>query len=222
MTEDDTCVARIAELEADNRRLRRLLDQRDAPGELRHRLRNTVALLRAVIRTSGQTARTLESYIGHIEDRLDALARAQAAADDHGVVEIHTLLADEFLHYSLSEGDRVALSGPDVELQPRAGQVFALAAHELAVNAVEHGALGTSTGRIEIGWSIATHDGGPVLTLIWQEHDVTSISAPTHQGFGMEVLTRMLPYNLNAEAKLVFEPRGLCCTIRLPLAERIS
>ena len=53
---------RIAELEADNRRLRRLLDQRDAPGELRHRLNSTLAMLRVIIRKSAETNRDLHAY----------------------------------------------------------------------------------------------------------------------------------------------------------------
>jgi len=75
MAEDKTEATRIAELEADNRRLRQLPDQRNAPGELRHRLRSTVAVLRTIIRRSAQTERDSEAYLGHLEDRLDALAR---------------------------------------------------------------------------------------------------------------------------------------------------
>jgi len=44
MTEDDA--RRMADPEADNRRLRHLLEQRDAPDELRHRMRSTLAVLR--------------------------------------------------------------------------------------------------------------------------------------------------------------------------------
>jgi len=221
MSEDPTEAARIAELETDNRRLRRLLDQRDAPGELRHRLRNTVAMLRTIIRKSAQPERDHESYIGHLEDRLEALVRAQAAADEHGSVEVHRVLADELLHYGASEGERVLLSGPDVELQPRAGQVFALAVHELAVNAVEHGALGTSTGRITITWSISGEAPNPTLTLIWKEQDATLVEA-TRQGFGTEVITRTLAYELKADTTITFERDGLRCTICFPLPERIG
>lgn len=214
--------ARIAELEADNRRLRRLLDERGAPSELRHRLRNTAAMLRTIIRKSLRTGRGLEDYAAHLEDRLDALMRAQAAADERGMIEIHNLLADELLHYDAPEGERATLSGPDVELQPQAGQVLALAIHELAVNSVEHGALGTSTGRIEVDWDVATRDGNAVLALNWRERDTAPIAAPGDPGFGTEVLTRTLPYELNAETSLAFEPDGLRCTITFPLPERVG
>jgi two-component sensor histidine kinase len=221
MTQDTNDRGRVAELEADNRRLRRLLDQRDAPGELRHRLHSTVALLRMIIRRSAETQRDLESYAGHIEDRLDALARAQTAADERGVVGLQKLVADELLHYGASEGDRATLAGPDIDLQPRAGQVIALAVHELAVNAVEHGALGTD-GRVDVSWSIVESETGPVLTFIWHERGGAGVTPSPRQGFGTEVLTRTLAYELKASATLAYEAEGLRCSIRFPLTERLG
>lgn len=126
------------------------------------------------------------------------------------------------LHYGASQGDRVFLFGPEVELQPRAGQVFALALHELAVNAVEHGGLGTSVGRIEITWSVSGEEPDRVLTLTWKELDATGAAEPSHHGFGTEVLTRTLAYELKAETKFAFEPDGLRYTIRFPLPDRIG
>ena len=213
---------RIAELEADNGRLRRLLDQRDAPGELRHRLHNTLAMLRVIIRKSAGTRRDLDAYVGHLEDRLDAVARAQVAADERGSVGLHDLFADELLHYGVKEGERVILSGPDVHLQPRAGQVLALAIHELAVNAVEHGASGTGHGRIEIAWSVASEEVDTPITITWKELGVTGVAAGSRQGFGTEVLTRTIAYELKASTTLAFEADGLRCTLRFPLTERIG
>jgi two-component sensor histidine kinase len=220
MTENDGA-ERITELEADNRRLRRLLDQQDAPGELRHRLHSTLAMLRIIIRKSAETKRDLESYVAHLEDRLEALARAQAAADVRGAVDLHALLSDELLHYGATEGDRFVLSGPAVHLQPRAGQVLALAVHELAVNAVEHGALGTRTGRVEVTWSVADEADMP-FTLTWKERGPTRSAEGSRQGFGMEVLTRTLAYELRATTAFDFDGDGLRCTIRFPLTERVG
>lgn len=219
MTDD---ARRLAELEADNQRLRRLLDRRDAPGELRHRLRHTLAMLRVIIRRSADTERDLGSYVGHLEDRLEALVRAQTTADEQGSIDVHKLLADELLHYGASEGERALLSGPGLELEPRAGQVFALAIHELAVNAIEHGALGSNAGRVEISWGIGGTDGDAVLTFVWKERDAAAVVEPLHQGFGYEVLTRTLAYELKAETSITFEPDGVRCSIRLPLTERVG
>uniref|UniRef100_E6VKH8 histidine kinase n=1 Tax=Rhodopseudomonas palustris (strain DX-1) TaxID=652103 RepID=E6VKH8_RHOPX len=218
---NDDLPTRIAELEADNRRLRCLLDKRDAPGELRHRFRSTMAMLRTIVRKSAGTQRDLDSYVGHLEDRLDALMRAQAIADEQGAIDLHKLLADELLHYQARDGDRTTIAGPDLHLQPRAGQVVALAVHELAVNAVEHGALGNG-GTIDITWSVDGEGSDSILTFIWKETDTAIAGAPSHNGFGTEVLTRTLVYELRAETDLAFESDGLRCTIRFPLSGRIG
>lgn len=214
---NEALVTRIAELEADNHRLRRLLDQHDAPGELRHRLRSTVALLRLIIRKSAESRTELDAYMGLLEDRLDAIARAHSIADEQGVIELHKLLADELLHYRPLDGVRVALSGPELALQPRMGQVFALAVHELTVNAIEHGSLGSNTGRVEISWRVDESGRTPIMTFVWQEQDDVAISKPGRGGFGTEVLTRMLGYELGATTRLDFRPDGLHCTVRFPL-----
>jgi len=193
---------RIRELEADNRRLRRFLDQRDAPGELRHRLRSTFALLSAIIRKSAQTPRDQASYADHLEDRLDAIARAQALADQYGEVNLHTVLSEELLKYGALESDRVVPSGPKFALQPRAGQIFALAIHELTINSVEHGALGSSDGGIEVRWSIRGGESDRSMTLCWSEPGTRVDAQPPRIGFGTEILTRMLSYELNAETTI--------------------
>lgn len=215
----DTIAERVADLEEDNRRLRRLLDQRDAPGELRHRLRSTLSLLRGIIRRSANTERDLPGYVAHLEERLDAIARAQAYADEHGEVELLTLLADELLQYGASEGERLTLCGPDVRLQPRCGQVLALAFHELAVNAVEHGALSTDNGSIEVLWSVSTTEPGTSLLISWTEHDAAIGTRPAGVGFGTEVLTRMLVYELGAKTDLAIGRDKLRCTIRFSLPD---
>lgn len=212
----------IAELEADNRRLRRLLDQRDAPGELRHRLQSTLAMLRIIIRKSAETNRNLDAYVNHLEDRVAAVARAQGAADERGMVDLRDLFLDELMQYHALVGDRLLLTGPDIHLQPRAGQVLALAVHELAVNAVEHGAFGAGAGRIEIEWSV---DGGKPdapLSIIWKELGLTGVREGSHEGFGTEVLTRTLAYELKSTTDLAYEADGLRCTLRFSLTDRIG
>lgn len=212
---------RIAELEADNRRLRLLLDKQDAPGELRHRLNNTLAMLRVIIQKSAETKRDLSAYVGHLEDRLEELARAQAAADEAGVVDLHVLLADELLHYQATEDEQVTLSGPRILLRPRAGQVLALAIHELAVNAIEHGALGANAGTVGVGWT-TTPSPIPTLTIIWKEAGPTAQAKGRHQGFGIEVLTQTIAYELKASTRLAFEPDGLRYEVSFPLSPQVG
>jgi two-component sensor histidine kinase len=212
----------IARLETDNRRLRGLLEAKDAPGELRHRLRNTMSLMRTIVRKSAETKRDLEAYVGHLEDRMDALARAQAAADARGEIDFHNIVADELLRYDVKEGERLHLSGPTIHFQPRAGQLMALAIHELAVNAIEHGPLVSPRGQIKVEWRRDPDEIGRPLTFVWKESGHAASFQPSRTGFGTEMLTRALAYELSAESRLEFEADGLRYTLRFLLSERIG
>lgn len=215
---------RVAKLEADNARLRRLLDAGGVPDGLRHGLRDTMAMLRAVLRLSADTAVTVESYATHLEGRLDAIARVRVGVDMFGEISLHSLISDELMIHLIREGDQAELAGPTVRLRPKAAQVMALAVHELCSNAIEHGVFGLSEGRVDVVWSIDDCDGvGPGdLTLVWKEAGGTDVVAPTSRGFGMQVLTEMLRYELDARIDLAFEADGLRCSVRLPLLPRIG
>ncbi len=220
----------LAELRADNARLRRLLDARNASGELRHRQRNTLAMLRMLIRASSEPAGDLEAYVSHLEDRLDAVARVQAAIDVGGQVDLADLIGGELLAYTVREGEQATLAGPTVRLQPHAAQVLALAVHELTINAVEHGCLAQAPGFLDVRWDVRRDVGqapgaapaAASLTLVWKETGNRGLAEPARRGFGTEVLTETLAYALQAVTALAYEPDGLRCTIRFPLPERIG
>lgn len=217
--------ARIAELEAENRRLRRFLDEKGLPAEQRHQVRNTLAMLRAIIRRSAETADSVETYAAHLDGRLDAVARVLGAllrSVPEGVA-LHALVADELLAHLAREGEQVSISGPNLRLRPGAAEIVALAIHELTVNAVEHGALMVPHGRIAITWSLASSEPGARLSLVWTESGLENLSPePPRQGFGTEVLVRSLRYELRAETDLAYEPDGLRCTVTLPLPPQIT
>lgn len=216
---------RLDQLEADNARLRRLLDRRDVGAELRHQTRNTLSSVRALIRRSAETAQSVEDYAAHLEGRLDVILRVQAMVMHHRAgIDLYLLLAGELRVLAADEDRQVRPSGPRVALQPKAAQTLALAFHELATNAMKFGALAQAGGSIDVTWRVVAGEGGvPVLALTWQEGGVTiARAAPIRRGFGREVLDAMLCYELKAETTLDFAATGLRCDIRLPLRPEIG
>lgn len=235
-------------LEAENARLRRALAEAECrrgrmSQELQHGVRNMLAVVRSIARRTAQTSETAEDYALHLDGRLDVLARAHAmlARDPGGGVRLDVLLAEELLAHTAHEGDRVCLCGPAVRLRGKAAEVFALAAHELAVNAVKYGALRTARGHLTVTWRVEAveagavepagagegrSDRGPaggVLRLEWRETGVAPPGVPPRRsGFGTEVIERTLAYELGAVASLGFGPNGACCTVVLPLTASVA
>ena len=220
MTDPGDLVDQLASLKADNARLRRLLDEAGMPDNLRHALRDTVAMLRAMLRQSAESAEDAESYAAHLDGRLVALTRVRAATDAFGEADLHTLIADELHVHLVRDGERAVLSGPRVRLRPKPAQVFAMAMHELASNGVEHGLLSRTEGRVEVTWRTELGEAGPLLVLVWKETGGAELSEPSRRGYGTMVLEEMLAYQLKARAVLAYEPDGLRCTLHIPFAER--
>lgn len=223
MTDPRDPAERLALLEADNARLRRLLDGAGLPDSLRHGMRNTMAMLRTVMHRSADSAADVESYVAHLDGRFGAIMRVQAATNAFGDADLHTLISDELMFHLAREGEQASLAGPRVRLRPKAAQVVALALHELTSNAVEHGSLALPQGRIRAAWRVAdTEAGPPVLSLDWAETGGRGVVPSGRRGFGTDVLTEMLAYDLGAAVDLRYEPDGLRCTIRVPLTAQVG
>ncbi|TNC48498.1 PAS domain S-box protein [Rubellimicrobium rubrum] len=192
--------------------------QRLLLAELQHRVRNTMAVIRSIVRRSAQSATSKDDYATHLEGRLSALTRAQSALTraPSGNVDLEAILRDEFQAAAMG-ADRLVLSGPPVRLSARQAETMALVVHELTTNAIKHGAFAIPHGTVAVVWSISDGDPSRVL-LRWTETGGRRSGSPRRKGFGTELLERMLPYSLGAQSRLQYRPEGFGCEIELPLS----
>jgi two-component system CheB/CheR fusion protein len=188
-------------------RLRTLL------AELQHRVRNTLAVVKSITRRTAETSGSVEEMTSHLSGRLDAFARVQAAVtrNPEAGIGLRGLIDEELLAHAAHEGDGIAVKGPDVALRPKAAESISLVLHELMTNAVKHGALATRNGgRIAIKWRLHANGNGKDLEFEWAEtNGHTPIPPPKREGFGTELLTRVLPYEIGAKTRLEFQENGL-------------
>ncbi|WP_262266001.1 GAF domain-containing protein [Microvirga yunnanensis] len=187
--------------------------------ELQHRVRNTLAVIRSIAHQTAETSETVEDYAMHLEGRIDAFARVQAAVtrDPSAGIDLAALVAEELLTCAAREGKQFSLTGPKVRLQPKAAETVGLAIHELATNAVKYGALASPKGHVMVAWCLEDREGDQRLKIEWTETGVPIVSlAPRRGGFGTELLTQTLPYQLRGAATLTFKPGGLECIMELP------
>lgn len=196
-------------------RLRTLL------AELQHRVRNTLALVKSITTRTAEASDSVEEMAAHLTGRLDAFARVQSAVtrNPEAGVDLMSLLSDELLAHAAHEGDQFTAKGPTVALQPKAAESMSLALHELTTNAVKHGALhGRNGGRIAVRWTYEGTDGDRHLSFEWAERGVDGTSADLErEGFGMELLKRILPYDLGAKTDVDFGGDGLKFAMQLPI-----
>ena len=186
--------------------------QRFLMDELAHRGGNLLAVIQSIVSRSLAGTKPLAEERNTLMLRLQALARSQSALMSKGfqgalLTEIVRL---EFEGFS----DRVMTTGPDVMLNSRAAQTFALLLHELATNATKYGALSLpDKGQVYIHWSIDGEAAEARFRFQWQERDGPPVVVPTRTGFGSLLLERLASQDFGAQPKITFAPGGLSYSI---------
>jgi light-regulated signal transduction histidine kinase (bacteriophytochrome)/CheY-like chemotaxis protein len=206
-------VLRHNELMAGERR-RSEVRQRMLNQELSHRVKNILAVIKSLVTSPERHRTTLEEYVMTLQGRIEALSIAhdQVVRGDGGGM-LSDLLEAELQPYR-SAASTLTLEGPEVWLDSRAFSVMALVFHELATNAAKYGALSIPTGQLHLSWSM---EAGGGCEIRWRERNGPFVSQPTRSGFGSALIERSVPYDLNGESDVRFEPSGVAATFRIPL-----
>lgn len=96
--------------------------------------------------------------------------------------------------------------------------MLTLAVHELATNATKYGALSQPDGAIDVRWRTERRVDQDWMEFIWSETGVElGPEISRRKGFGTELVTRRVPYELRGKGELKLEPGGLRCRIEFPL-----
>lgn len=183
--------------------------------ELNHRVKNTLASVQSV---AAQTLRDSD----RMEDARDLfIARLIALSSTHNLLVEHQwdgATLRELIEATLEPyGRPYAYAGPDLRLDPNLAVSVGMALHELATNALKHGAW-LGGGRVAI--EVARLDGDAV-GIVWRETGGPPVSQPECRGFGSRLLERGVASELGGEVVLEFAPAGIVCTIHAPLSDRI-
>ena len=185
--------------------------------EMSQRIKNTFAMVQAVAAQTYRHAGTAAEFQAAFGGRLMALARSNdvlTRADWHDAPLQDVIGSALDAH---GEPGRITVEGPPVLLDATLAVAVSLAFHELATNAVKHGALSVPAGRVDVSWTItpARNDGSRV-DVVWRERGGPAVTPPQRRGFGSHLLERGVPRG--GTIKLDFQPGGLECRICLPLS----
>lgn len=206
--------------------LRVLLD------ELNHRVRNTLAVVQAI------AARSFCEEIGLEQGRIDFSGRINALASAHSLLSDRSwtgaTLAEvvDLMIWPHQRPETAAeplcievTAGPRVPLSAKHAVTLSMALNELATNAVKHGALSRDSGCVDLTWRTLDArqpvDGLPAspdpsyprVELIWQESGGPKVRQAARTGFGMTLLKRILPSDMEGNVHVSFDPEGLQCRI---------
>lgn len=185
----------------------------DINGELRHRIKNVFSVISVLLSQSARYMTQSGDLVSSVTGRLRAMSGAQdlIAGNMLRGADLGDLI-ERTLQPLRPPGDaRYSAAGPQLFLNADATTPLALILHELATNAIKHGAWSDDAGRVEIVW---TKDGGAGdiarIELVWREKNGPEVSAPTRLGFGSVLIDRTFA---DAKVERAFNSDGVICRI---------
>lgn len=192
--------------------------QRLLVGELNHRVRNMLQVVIGLARQTLREAPSPDAFGQMLIGRMQALSKAYQliSQEEWGDVELRDLVMDQ-LGPHLPHPRRAAADGPRILLHPPAAVALGLVLHELATNAMKHGALRTETGLVTVRWEVRGAPERPVLALNWLEQGGPAVTMPTRRGFGSALIKTQVERALRGQLEVDYPVEGLRAVITLPV-----
>ena len=164
------------------------IDAREVSREMAHRMKNVFALISGISRIIARTVPDVPSFASALADRTAALARLSDMTLDRACrgVALRELAQTALTPFDTS---RIATEVAELRVNNAAAQTLLLALHELATNALKHGALSVDDGTVDL--RLLADEATDGFRLEWTEHSSRQVNPPSHQGFGTQVLTRV-------------------------------
>jgi two-component sensor histidine kinase len=186
--------------------------------ELSHRSKNLLSIVQAVADQTMRNCPDLAEFQKRFDGRLQGLAASNtllARGDWRGSC-LSALVELQLSPFIDLASPQIEVRGPNVDLTAEATQAVGLALHELATNAVKHGALSVPQGRVSVSWEVFKGSGAPRLRLDWTERDGPPVTAPNRTGFGHFVIKTMIEQSVQGKVALDFNREGLHWSLEAP------
>jgi two-component sensor histidine kinase len=170
--------------------------------ELNHRVKNILAVIQSIV------TRTLR----HGSD-ID-VARELLIGRIHAMSNVVSLLSESqwqgvklkglFESRSIPHADRIAVSGPDIDISARAAQSLSLLFFELASHSDEGLSLVGKHPNIVARWEVTGEEPNAVFHFRWEESNTSAATRRADSDFGIILLDRVAPEALGGTSKRYF------------------
>jgi two-component sensor histidine kinase len=170
--------------------------------ELNHRVKNILAVIQSIV------TRTLR----HGSD-ID-VARELLIGRIHAMSNVVSLLSESqwqgvklkglFESRAIPHADRIAVSGPDIDVSARAAQSLSLLFFELASHSDEGLSLVGKHPNIVARWEVTGEGPDAIFHFRWEESNTSAATRRADSDFGIILLDRVAPEALGGTSKRYF------------------
>ena len=189
-------------------------------GEMNHRVKNSMAMVHAIVSQTLRQAESLEDARRSIQSRIGMMAQAhdRLIKSTWTNASITEVIQAALTPHRMEEG-RFVLDGPDLPVGSKQALALTMALHELATNAAKYGALSNDRGHVRVQWRQLNNGSHQEFRLNWTEAEGPPVTTPTRRGFGSRMIEQALASYFNGSAELAYEPSGLIFELKAPLAD---
>lgn len=203
----DTVIETTSTVEA--QRQARLLNR-----ELEHRIKNTLAVVSAIVNQTLRSSMSDEAAREALMLRIGALSQAQSILTRSTFAEASVKdVVEEALTPFRTGNGRFQIEGPRVMLSARQALTLALSINELATNALKYGALSTDAGAVRLGWAAGRRGTDDRFQLCWLETGGPSVGGSPRKGFGSRIIENVLAQDFAGDVALIYAPDGVQCVL---------
>lgn len=183
--------------------------------EIKHRAKNTLALVQAVANFTLKSKLDPAVY-KEFEARLQVISQTvNVVLNDSGEQGFRQVVTTTLERQIGSPIDRVAMTGPEIVVPAKARTPLSMAIHELATNACKYGSLSSRSGVVTISWRLL--DDGRTVVMEWTERGGPPVVAPVRRGFGSKLLSQISRSSSGRRTEVSYDPRGLQCRLYVGL-----
>ena len=152
--------------------------------ELTHRAKNMFAVISAMSHQIGAVSADIASFQADFDERLKSFSASHEllARENWRSIPIADLVRSQLAFVSGHDATQVTIEGPALRLPASPAEYLGLALHELASNAMKHGALSVPGGKIHVVWK--TDKAKQRFLFDWRELDGPPVAEPLRKGFG--------------------------------------
>jgi two-component sensor histidine kinase len=184
--------------------------------EMKHRIKNTLAMVLAI---ANQTMRSASA-----DERSSFTSRLQSLGSTYDLLTLEQwdraplsdVIAAALKPFQENLRERFLIEGTDnVWLDASKSLGVAMTLHELATNAVKYGALSNQSGRVSVEWKLTQTVNPHRLMLHWKERGGPPVVEPARKGFGSRLIEQTL--GETGGRQLIFDPRGLEYLVEIDL-----
>jgi two-component sensor histidine kinase len=183
--------------------------------ELNHRVKNILAVIQSIV------TRTLR----HGSD-ID-VARELLIGRIHAMSNVVSLLSESqwqgvklkglFESRAIPHADRIAISGPDIDISARAAQSLSLLFFELASHSDEGLSLVGKHPNIVARWEVTGEEPDATFHFRWEESNTSAATRRPDSDFGIILLDRVAPEALGGTAKRYFTDASYVYELTAPM-----